>query len=206
MNRVYLLLGSNKGKSEALLNEAVAELIDALLPDYLETESLAEAVNTSEILKSSPWGEFDSTEGPINDFSNMAMVICTGLSPEQVLDVCQDIERKIGRGEDDHRSGKEGEKIVYRSRTIDIDILLFESLVAVKNAGAANKQAAKLWRSMIVDVPRLSIPHKLLSQREFALKCLAEIAPEAYHPIERKRVKDLLKDIRKNRKSIISDK
>ena len=73
MNRVYLLLGSNKGNSEALLNEAVLELIDALLPDYLEAESLADAVNTSDILKSAPWGEFDSSEGPVNDFSNMAM-------------------------------------------------------------------------------------------------------------------------------------
>lgn len=186
MNRVYLLLGSNKGNSEALLNEAVLELIDALLPDYLEAESLADAVNTSDILKSAPWGEFDSSEGPVNDFSNMAMAICTELSPEQVLDVCQDIERRMGRGEEDHRCGKEGKEI-YRSRCIDIDILLFETLMA---AGKAQGRG-KFWRSIVVESERLSIPHKLLSQRKFALDCLVKIAPDAYHPVERKRIRDL---------------
>lgn len=196
MNRVYLLLGSNKGNSEALLNEAVPELIDALLPDYLEAESLADAVNTSDILKSAPWGEFDSSEGPVNDFSNMAMAICTELSPEQVLDACQEVEKRMGRGEEDHRCEKEGKEL-YRSRSIDIDILLFETLVPVKRQAKAEKSAKaesetrKVWRSIIVESPRLSIPHKLLSQRRFALDCLAQIAPNAYHPVERKRVRDL---------------
>ena len=44
------------GDREATLNEANLELIDALLPDYLEVSSLDEAVDTSEMMETEPWG------------------------------------------------------------------------------------------------------------------------------------------------------
>ncbi|MBR4882403.1 MAG: 2-amino-4-hydroxy-6-hydroxymethyldihydropteridine diphosphokinase, partial [Bacteroidales bacterium] len=61
MNRVYLLLGSNMGNREQVLSDAVELLIEELMPDYLEVEDLAEAVNTSSVVETEPWG-FESSD------------------------------------------------------------------------------------------------------------------------------------------------
>ena len=51
MYKVYLLLGSNMGDRQAMLDSANLELIDALLPDYLEVAELGDAVNTSQVME-----------------------------------------------------------------------------------------------------------------------------------------------------------
>jgi 7,8-dihydro-6-hydroxymethylpterin-pyrophosphokinase len=56
-------------------------------------------------------------------------------------------------------------------RTIDIDILLFGDAV--------------------VDSPDVTIPHPAMHQRRFVLEPLAEIAPDAIHPVFRKTILQL---------------
>ena len=116
--RVYLLLGSNMGNREEILNRAVLELIDALLPDYTEVASLDEAVNTSSPYETEPWG-FESKE----KFINQAFTCVTELPPHRVLEECLRIEKELGRVRDGARFNDKGER-VYSSRPIDIDILL----------------------------------------------------------------------------------
>lgn len=76
----------------------------------------------------------------------------TDLSPEALLGLAKRIEREIGR--------REGTR--FGPRLIDIDILLYDDLV--------------------LDTPRLEIPHPRLHQRAFVLVPLNEIAPELVHP------------------------
>ena len=158
MNRVYLLLGSNMGDREATLNEANLELIDSLLPDYLEVASLDEAVNTSEMMETEPWG-FST---PVDPFLNQSFCCLTELDPQEVLQVCQRIETELGRERKEPQFDAEGKRI-YESRPIDIDILAFE------------RQEGEEWKEVTVNAPELVIPHPQLQSRDFAAKLYKEI-------------------------------
>jgi 2-amino-4-hydroxy-6-hydroxymethyldihydropteridine diphosphokinase len=81
--------------------------------------------------------------------------------PRQLLRGILDIEKKMGR----KRVQEKGPRI------IDIDILLFgNSIVAIKG---------------------LTIPHAAMHERRFVLEPLAEIAPEALHPVLNHPIRDL---------------
>jgi len=81
------------------------------------------------------------------DFINAAVKIRTTLSPLELLDELQKIELELGRIRTER----------WAARTIDIDILLID--------GAE------------IDSPRLTVPHKFLYERDFAMVPLAEISP-----------------------------
>ncbi len=75
-------------------------------------------------------------------FRNMCVELRSPLEPMAMLDELQAIERELGRT---HKSVNG----VYQSRTVDIDILLADD-VRISNE-------------------RLTVPHKLMYEREFAL-------------------------------------
>ena len=158
MNRVYLLLGSNMGDREATLNEANLELIDSLLPDYLEVASLDDAVNTSEMMETEPWG-FST---PVDPFLNQSFCCLTELEPQEVLQVCQRIETELGRERKEPQFDADGKRI-YESRPIDIDILAFE------------RQEGEDWKEVAVNTTELVIPHPQLQSRDFAAKLYKEL-------------------------------
>ena len=70
-----------------------------------------------------------------------------------ILEICKDIERRLGRTGKPQYNEK-GERI-YTSRPIDIDILLF---------GDHN-----------IDCEELTVPHKLMNERDFVMIPLREI-------------------------------
>lgn len=155
--KVYLLLGSNMGNREDVLGQSVNELIDRLLPDYLEVASLDEAVGVSNLLETEPWG-FESPD----KFLNQAFCCITDIAPKKVLEICLEIERELGRIRDGERFDNEGKRI-YKSRVIDIDILLIEKEIDGK------------WVLMSINETELIVPHPRLKEREFAMKPLREI-------------------------------
>ncbi len=96
------------------------------------------------------------------DFLNQVILIETELSPQELLEECLKIEDKLGR----ERKEKWG------PRTIDLDILFYDELIL-------NKE-------------NLIIPHPYITEREFVLKPLNEIAPDFVHPVLGLTTKEML--------------
>ncbi len=92
-----------------------------------------------------------------NAFLNMELVVASCREPLDVLDAVHGIERALGSGS--HRNASGG----YADRLVDIDIVAVSGLV--------------------VNSPRLQIPHPHLAERYFYLAPLAETSPQWRHPL-----------------------
>ena len=148
---LYLSLGSNQGDREFNIETALSLLNIELKTPYKAVSSFIET---------EPWG-FESEEKFINAAVHYELDLPVGYSPEaealMILASCKKIEAMLGRtGKPQYN--EQGERI-YTSRPIDIDILLFGD--------------------NDVDCEELTIPHKLMYQRDFVMTPLREILTES---------------------------
>ena len=150
--RVYLGLGTNIGNKKENLTRAIEKL----------SLALGECKALSSFIETEPWG-FNSC----NSFLNCVAAFDTGLSPLELLDTTERIERELGRTAKSSNGN-------YHDRVIDIDILLYGNT--------------------IIKSERLTVPHPLMQQRRFVLEPLAEIAPDTIHPVLAKSIKQLLNE------------
>lgn len=155
MAEVYLGLGTNLGNKEQNLRAAIQKI----------EEQIGKVVSLSAFYITTPWG-FTSENG----FLNAALRVETALSPLEVLQETQLIERELGRT---HKS-VDG---AYSDRVIDIDLLLYDDLIL----SATSPTGAKL-----------NIPHPLMTERDFVMRPLAEIAPDVIHPVSGKTMSEIL--------------
>ena len=144
---VYLSLGSNMGDRAANIENATSLLNIELKTPYKAVSSL---------LETEPWG-FESEQKFLNAAVHYQLQLKEGYNPEAealiILEICKDIERRLGRKEG-LEYNEAGERI-YHNRPIDIDILLFGE--------------------HRIDCPELTIPHKLMYERDFVMIPLKEI-------------------------------
>jgi 2-amino-4-hydroxy-6-hydroxymethyldihydropteridine diphosphokinase len=84
------------------------------------------------------------------DFVNLCIVADTALSPDALLERVQAVEKALGRDRDND--------VRWGPRPVDIDLLAYDDVV--------------------IDEPRLNLPHPHLFERAFVLVPLAEIAPD----------------------------
>ncbi|TKV69530.1 2-amino-4-hydroxy-6-hydroxymethyldihydropteridine diphosphokinase [Marinobacter panjinensis] len=134
----FIGLGSNMADPSAQLAGAVARL--AALPD-------TELVAQSAFYSSRPVGPQDQP-----DFVNGAAWLRTELTPLELLDQLQAIERAHGRKRIRH----------WGPRTLDLDLLLYGN-------EAINSE-------------RLTVPHAELANRDFVLQPLLDLDPERVLP------------------------
>ena len=150
---VYLSLGSNKDDRIGYIQQANLQL------GALEG---VEIIRTSAFYESEPWNMKSE-----NWFVNAVVELKTTLTPHQLLEQCQRIEKQLGR-----KPSKPGE---YEDRTIDIDILFY--------------------KKEIINEPDLTIPHKYLHLRAFTLVPLLELIPDFEHPVLHKTISQLHEDL-----------
>ena len=130
---VYLGLGTNLGDKRKNLNDAI-RMMENLV---------GEVEKVSSVIETEPEG-FKSD----NMFLNAVVKVRTALSPFEILDITQDVEKSLGRKEKSSNG-------IYHDRVIDIDILLYDDIK--------------------ISTPRLVIPHPRMAQREFVMTPLTEI-------------------------------
>lgn len=141
INRAYLSLGSNLGNKAENINSAV-ELL---------SERAGKVLKVSSNYETEPDGFVSE-----NSFVNIALSLDTPLDALALLEVCEQIEKELGRT-------SKSVNLNYSDRVIDIDILYFN-----------NMQLA---------TDRLTLPHPRMHKRAFVLAPLSEIAPKFRHPI-----------------------
>ncbi len=163
MARVILLAGGNRGDVKRTL-QAAQQLINARIGAVLRC---------SHRYESEPWGFADSER-----FSNQALEVSTDLTPSEVLDAVQQIERDLGRNHAAEALEKARTGAQYTSRPIDIDIIFYDNEV--------------------IDDERLTVPHPLLAEREFALIPLCEIMRTHPHPVTGRTIEEMLDNLRNN--------
>jgi len=134
---VYLSLGSNLGNRLDFLNRACKELRSSFL-NNLRVSSIFES---EALLK---------MKQP--NYYNIVLCGVTKLTPFELLERCQHIEKILGR--------KRIEK--WGARNIDLDILSYGD--------------------KIIDSQELTIPHPEIEKRGFVIMPLLEISPNWIHP------------------------
>ena len=151
MDRVAIALGSNLGDRRAHLDFAVSRLRPALthfkVSSYYDTEPVG-------------------APGPQPMYLNAAAVGETDVSAREILAVLMAIERERGRERPFQNA----------ARTLDLDLILFGSLVAEEEG--------------------LVVPHPRFRERLFVLEPLAEIAPDLVDPVTGSTMQELVRRVR----------
>ncbi|MDQ6992574.1 MAG: 2-amino-4-hydroxy-6-hydroxymethyldihydropteridine diphosphokinase [Mariprofundus sp.] len=99
------------------------------------------------------------------DYYNAIITINSALEPLVLLNELQNIENQHGRLRIEH----------WGARTLDLDII------------AIDKQT--------ITLPRLTIPHPLMQQRQFVLRPLCDIHPNWHHPLLNQTASTLLANL-----------
>ena len=131
--QAWLGLGGNIGDVKLAMAQALRDLQDGVT---IKVEQV------SPIYKTPPWGLEDQPW-----FFNCCAQISTSLTPEELLERCQDAERQ----------GKRERSVRWGPRTIDVDIIAIEAVEQTEQ--------------------RLTIPHPRATERAFVMVPLADIAP-----------------------------
>lgn len=150
MAQAYIGMGSNLGKREDYLHRAATLL----------GKRAGQLVAVSSYYQTPAWGMDDAP-----DFLNAVLLLNTQLEPHELLRIMLDLEQELGRV----RSNAVG----YENRSIDLDLLFYDSLV--------------------IEQEGLSLPHPAIAKRRFVLVPLVELAPDLQHPTLKKSMQELLR-------------
>ena len=131
----------------------------------LSTESGISILRKSSRIITKPYGMLNQP-----DFVNQVLEIESNDNPQDLMENLLYIEMSMGRLR----------RIKWGPRNIDIDILLAGDLVLDSRKSPLKKP----W-------PQVIIPHPDLQNREFILRLLNELIPDAIHPVLHKTINEI---------------
>ena len=141
--RSAVALGSNLGDSRATL-EAALETLNRTPGIILQAQS--------------SWYQTKAVGPPQPDYLNGCSLLHVQMTPQQLLETLLGIEAQFGRVRKER----------WGSRTLDLDLLLFDDVILDTQGG---------------EIPPLQLPHPRMRERAFVLVPLAEIAPDWIDPV-----------------------
>ena len=149
MARVIFSIGTNMGNRQENLGKSIDKI-----GDFFNLKKISSTYSSEAI-------------GFLTDkiFYNIAVLIETKLSPEEVLSITKEIELDMGRQM----------KGIMSDRIIDIDIVFYDD--------------------EIIEKPNLIIPHPRAALRRFVIEPAAEIEPNYLHPLLNITLSNLLNDL-----------
>jgi len=155
--RIAIAAGSNLGNAAASVRRAF---------DALSKSPLIHAPRLSPLYQTEPVRVSPDGPDPGGAYVNAAIVATSFATPQQLLELLQQIERQGGR---DRAVGASPHGA---PRPIDLDLLLVGDLT--------------------LDTPELTLPHPRMHRRAFVLVPLADIAPDLQVPGQSATVAQLL--------------
>ncbi len=180
-HEAYLSVGSNMGDREAFIRQAL---------HLLQSKPHTKVCKVSTLIETEAYGGVEQA-----NFLNGAILVQTLLSPRKLLGFLHEIEQAAGRER----------TLRWGPRTLDLDILFYDSLVYADHPPADRLPAGSLQvdsshaDNASADSPHadsrhdeLVIPHIDLQNRYFVLKPLSEIAPNYRHPLTGQTVRQML--------------
>lgn len=148
LNKIAIALGGNLGDSKDIFSTAISRL----------AENGVKNIKLSPFIRSKP----ENCPPGSPDFTNAVLTGEWTASPQELLELCQQVEIAAGRPE------KHG---FNAPRTLDLDIILFAD--------------------EIINTETLQIPHPRAAERLFVLEPLAKIAPGWIFPDSGKTVEEI---------------
>jgi len=124
--KVYLLLGSNLGDREQLIEDAIKQIVN----------EIGEVFIRSSVYETEAWGNEDQPS-----FLNIALGVKTKLTPIDVLNKALEIELELGRV----RHEKWG------SRLIDIDLIFYDDIVVDMGAELQIPHPQMQYRKFVLE-------------------------------------------------------
>lgn len=158
-HKAYLSCGSNMGDKRAHLNGAV---------EAVGADRKCRILRISDWLETEPYGGVAQ-----GTFLNGIVEMETLYTPEELLEKLHEIEYAHGRER----------KVRWGSRTLDLDILLYEDCV--------------------MHTENLIIPHIDMQNRYFVLEPFMQIAPYERHPVLGKSIGQMYEELMKRATSVI---
>ena len=157
VHAVWLGLGSNLGDRLTILRTTLHRL-----GQELKIKKVSSVYETAPMYVSDqPW------------YLNLVLLADTHRYPDDVVDLCQGVERELGRER----------TIRYGPRLIDIDLLD--------------------WDQRAIESAKTVVPHPRLAERPFVLYPLREIDPEWRHPLTGRSVELMIRDLQTQQPTMI---